>query len=161
MSTLQFLAILIPAILGSGGLTAWLMRPKTQAEAGKANAETAQLKFKTILDVDAAQIQHVNGFTEKVIALLERSEKQSAELERAQSEISRLLRELEKERDEKKRLEAVNEYQRSEIGALRDELVKMAERSNERQREIDDLKGELEAMREQVDRCLRNHQNER
>ncbi|HEX8653095.1 MAG TPA: hypothetical protein VF708_19920 [Pyrinomonadaceae bacterium] len=154
MTTGQFLAILIPAMLGSGVLSVLVSklfdRRTTAALAHKTNAETSQIHVKTRLEFDEAQIKKLDGTTETVLELLDRAQKQSEEIERQQTNIARLLRELEAERAEKAQLQAVIKYQREENMNLRETILRMAEQSNDRQRQIDHLSREVEGLRQQL-----------
>ncbi len=154
MTTSQFLVILIPAMLGSGVLSVLVSklfdRRGAAALAHKTEAETSQVLVKTRLEFDEAQIQKLDGTTETVLELLDRAQQQSEEIERQQSTVARLLRELESERAEKAQLQAVINYQREENRNLRETILRMAEQSNERQRQIDQLSREVEVLRQQL-----------
>lgn len=150
----QFLIILIPAMFGGGVLSVLVSklfdRRNAKALAHKTEAETSQVLIRTKLDFDEAQIQKLDGTTETVLELLDRAQKQSEEIERQQTTVARLLRELEAERAEKAQLQAVINYQREENKNLRETILRMAEQSNERQRQIDQLSREVEDLRQQL-----------
>lgn len=166
--TAQQWALIISAILGSNLLvavcTGIFMRRKVGAEAAsieaqahKTDAESHQLLVKTKLELDGAQIQHINGYTETVERLLERASKQSEEIQDLQSSLTRALHELDESRIEKEKLQAIIEYQRKENDSLRNTIIRMARNEDELRAQLDQLTREMKTMREQLDNCLQQH----
>lgn len=170
MTTQQWILI-ISAILGSNLLvalvTGFFMHRKVRAEARsidaqahKTDAESTQLLVKTKLEIDGAQLQHINGYTETVEKLLERASKQSEEIQELQSSLTRALHELDESRIEKEKLQAIIEYQRRENDSLRNTIIRMARNEDELREQLDRLMREMQTMREQLDNCLERHPHE-